>query len=75
LAGRKALLLGGGGGGGLHVGGDAGELGLGGDDVGALVGQHLFAELREQGGELLVVGRELLLLLGFRLAPRRTIDS
>ena len=51
----------------LDVGGDAGELGLADGDEGLLVGEHLLAERGEQAGELLVVGRKLLLLLGVEI--------
>ena len=64
LAGGKVALARRGRGRRPDVGGHAGELGLGGDDVGRLVGEHLLAELGEQARQLLVVGGELLLLLG-----------
>ena len=48
LAGRKVALARRRGGGGPDVGGDAGEVGLGGDDAGRLVGEQLLAELGEQ---------------------------
>src|SRR3546814_9669810 len=71
-AGRKAPLLGSGRGGGLHVFGNAGELRLGGGDIGALVRQHLLAEGREPLGELLVIGRQLLLLRFIEVGAARS---